>query len=61
MLNEYITLLPTPDNQPLSSLELRDIIESNVPQEWRDKRIESGQDLDTVEELTRYFCKLEAT
>jgi hypothetical protein len=57
-LNTYLSLLP--DNiSPLSTSELRDIIEENVPQYWKTKYENANLNLETIAEITGYFTRLE--
>ena len=58
VLNTYLSLLPG-NISPLSTPELRDIIEENVPQHWRTKYESADLNLETIPELTGYFTRLE--
>jgi hypothetical protein len=57
VLNTYLSLLPG-NISPLSTSELRDIIEENVPQHWRTKYENADLNLETIPELTGYFTRL---
>jgi hypothetical protein len=58
LLNTYLSLLPG-NISPLSTSELRDIIEENVPQHWRTKHENVDLNLETIPEVTGYFTRLE--
>jgi hypothetical protein len=58
VLNTYLSLLPG-SISPLSTSELRDIIEENVPQHWRTRYESADLNLETIPELTGYFTRLE--
>ncbi|EEY66810.1 uncharacterized protein PITG_21770 [Phytophthora infestans T30-4] len=57
-INELIQFLPPPNNR-MTSHELREIVECNMPSSWQKKYDESGQDYDWLEELVAYFRQLE--
>jgi hypothetical protein len=58
VLNTYLSLLPG-NISPLSTSELRDITEENVPQQWKTKYENADLNLETIPELTGYFARLE--
>jgi hypothetical protein len=51
VLSTYLSLLPG-SISPLSTSELRDIIEENVPQHWRTKYESADLNLEKIPELT---------
>lgn len=57
-INELIQFLPPPNNR-MTSHELREIVECNMPSAWQKKYDESGQDYESLEELVAYFRQLE--
>jgi hypothetical protein len=58
VLNNFLTFLPG-NVTPLSTSEIRDIIEENVPVHWKTKYENADLNLETIPELTGYFTRLE--
>ncbi|DAZ97468.1 TPA: hypothetical protein N0F65_009951 [Lagenidium giganteum] len=54
-INDMIRLLPPQRIE----VELREIVEANVPTAWQKKYDESGQDYEALDELVAYFRQLE--
>jgi hypothetical protein len=58
MLNNYLSFLPG-DISPLSSSEIRDIIEKKVPSHWKTKYENADLNLESIPDLAEYFTRLE--
>jgi hypothetical protein len=58
VLNNYLSFLPG-DISPLTSSEIRDIIEENVPSHWKTKYENADLNLESIPELAGYFTRLE--
>jgi hypothetical protein len=58
VLNTYLSFLPGTVT-PLSTSEIRDIIEEGVLAHWTTKYENADLDLESIPELTGYFARLE--
>jgi hypothetical protein len=58
VLNNHLAFLPG-NIAPLSTSEIRDTIEENMPVHWQTKYENADLNFETITELTGYFTRLE--